>query len=181
MRDVAIIATARTPVTRAFRGAFNRTHGASLAGHAVAQALSRSGLDPAEIDDVVMGCAMPEGATGYNIGRLAALRAGLPVSASGATIDRQCASGLQAIALAAYRIMHDGVEAVVAGGVESISLVQKTEGEMFARDEELGQQHPDIWMNMLETAEIVAGRYGVSRDRQDAFAVESQARALKAQ
>lgn len=181
MREVAIVSTARTPVTKAYRGAFNRTHGASLAGHAVAAAVQRAGIDAAEIDDVVMGCAMPEGATGYNIGRLAALRAGLPVSVSGATIDRQCASGLQALALAAYRIMHDGAEAVVAGGVESISLVQKATGDMFVRDERLGQQHPDIWMGMIETAEVVAARYGIDRERQDEFAVRSQARALAAQ
>lgn len=181
MREVAIISTARTPIAKAYRGTFNRTHGASLAGHAIAAAVTRAGIDPGEIDDVVMGCAMPEGATGYNIGRLAALRAGLPVSVAGATVDRQCASGLQALALAAYRIMHDEVEAMAAGGVESISLVQKTTGEMFARDEALGERHPDIWMGMIETAEVVAERYGISRERQDEFAVQSQNRAAAAQ
>ncbi|MFO1088032.1 MAG: acetyl-CoA C-acyltransferase [Hyphomicrobiales bacterium] len=179
--EVAILSTARTPIGKAYRGALNATHGVTLAGHAVRHAVARAGVDPAEVDDVILGCAMPEGATGYNVGRLAALRAELPVHTSGATVDRQCASGLQAMALAAGRIRDEGAEVVVAGGVESISLVQKLEGEMFAREHWLADHKPGIWMGMLDTAEVVARRYGIDRMAQDAFAVESQRRAAAAQ
>ena len=179
--EVAILSTARTPIGKAYRGALNATHGVTLAGHAVRHAVARAQVDPAEVDDVILGCAMPEGATGYNVGRLAALRAELPVRTSGVTVDRQCASGLQAMALAAGRIRDENAEVVVAGGVESISLVQKLEGEMFARESWLGDQKPDIWMGMLDTAEVVARRYGIDRAAQDAFAVESQRRAFLAQ
>ena len=150
MADIAIVSTARTPIGKAYRGAFNLTHGATLAGHAVQHAVARAGVDPAEVDDVVMGCAMPEGATGYNIARLAALRAGLPVTTSGTTIDRQCSSGLQAIALAAYRVQNEGAKVTVGGGVESISLVQDPEGEGF---------ETEAWLQALEQAEAagVAG------------------------
>ena len=128
MADIAIVSTARTPIGKAYRGAFNLTHGATLAGHAVEHAVARAKVDPAEVDDVILGCSMPEGATGYNVARLAALRAGLPVTTSGTTIDRQCSSGLQAIALAAYRVQHEGAKVTVGGGVESISLVQNPDG-----------------------------------------------------
>ncbi len=179
--EVAILSTARTPIGKAYRGALNATHGVTLAGHAVRHAVARANVDPAEVEDVILGCAMPEGATGYNVGRLAALRAELPVHTSGATVDRQCASGLQAMAMAAARIRDEGAEVVVAGGVESISLVQKRDGEMFAREQWLSDHKPDIWMGMLHTAEVVARRYGVDRPAQDAFAVESYRRAAHAQ
>lgn len=181
LHEVAILSTARTPIAKAFRGAFNLTHGATLAGHAVHHAVRRAGLDPSEIDDIILGCAMPQGATGYNVARLAALRAGLPVSVSGMTIDRQCSSGLQAIALAAHRVAHDGVSAVVAGGVESISLVQNPDGESFVQEDWLVRHRPGIWKSMLETAEIVARRYNVGRLEQDAYALESQRRTADAQ
>ena len=179
--EVAILSTARTPIGKAYRGALNATHGVTLAGHAIRHAVTRSQVNPDEIDDVILGCAMPEGATGYNVGRLAALRAELPVRTGGATVDRQCASGLQAMAMAAGRIRNEGAGIVVAGGVESISLVQKLEGEMFARERWLSDHKPDIWMDMLGTAEVVAQRYGIGRVEQDAFAVESHRRAAIAQ
>jgi acetyl-CoA C-acetyltransferase len=178
--DVVIVSTARTPVAKAFRGAFNQTHGATLAGHAVRHAVDRSGLHPSDIDDVLLGCAMPEGATGYNIARLSALRAGLPVTASGVTVDRQCASGVQAIAFGAYRIANEGVAAVVAGGVEQITLVQAPNGENFKREEWLTAHRPEVWMSMIDTAEIVAARYGIKRHDQDAYALESHRRAVTA-
>jgi acetyl-CoA acetyltransferase family protein len=181
MADIAIVSTARTPIGKAYRGAFNLTHGATLAGHAVQHAVARAEVDPAEVDDVVMGCAMPEGATGYNIARLAALRAGLPVTTSGTTIDRQCSSGLQAIALAAYRVQNEGARVTVGGGVESISLVQNPEGEGFTTEEWLLAHKPEVWMSMIDTAETVAKRYGIARDRQDEFALESQRRNAAAQ
>ena len=181
MTDIAIVSTARTPIAKAYRGAFNATPGATLAAHAVRHAVERAALDKAEIDDVILGCAMPRGTTGYNIARQAALRAGLPVSVSGVTIDRQCASGLQAIALGAYRVGHEGAGAVVAGGVESVSLVQTPESGETKKDPWLTEHCPGIWMSMLDTAEVVARRYGIDRDRQDAFAAESQQRAAAAQ
>ncbi|HKF60685.1 MAG TPA: acetyl-CoA C-acyltransferase [Dongiaceae bacterium] len=181
MADIAIVSTARTPIGKAYRGAFNLTHGATLAGHAVQHAVARAAVDPAEVDDVVMGCAMPEGATGYNIARLAALRAGLPVTTSGTTIDRQCSSGLQAIALAAYRVQNEGAKVTVGGGVESISLVQDPEGEGFVTEAWLQAHKPEVWMSMIDTAETVAKRYGIARDRQDEFALESQRRNAAAQ
>ena len=181
MADIAIVSTARTPIGKAYRGAFNLTHGATLAGHAVEHAVERAKVDPAEIDDVILGCSMPEGATGYNIARLAALRAGLPVTTSGTTIDRQCASGLQAVALAAYRVQNESAGVTVAGGVESISLVQSPDGENFKKEEWLTEHKPSIWMSMIDTAETVARRYGIGRDRQDEFAAESQRRNAAAQ
>lgn len=181
MTDIAIVSTARTPIGKAYRGAFNLTHGATLAGHAVGHAVKRAKVDPAEVDDCVIGCAMPEKATGYNVARLAALRAGLPVTVAGTTIDRQCSSGLQAIALAAYRVMHEGAKVMVAGGVESISLVQPTDHDPIVKEDWLTEHKPAIWMNMIDTAETVAKRYAVSRDRQDEFAAESQRRTAAAQ
>jgi acetyl-CoA C-acetyltransferase len=150
MADIAIVSTARTPIGKAYRGAFNLTHGATLAGHAVEHAVVRAKVDPAEVDDVIMGCSMPEGATGYNVARLAALRAGLPVTTSGATIDRQCSSGLQAIALAAYRVQHEGARVTVGGGVESISLVQNPEVDTLKKEDWLTEHKPSIWMSMID-------------------------------
>lgn len=182
MTDIALVSTARTPIGKAFGGAFNRTHGATLGGHAIRHAVERAGLDPAEIDDVVMGCAMPEGATGFNVGRVSALRAGLPTSVAGTTIDRQCSSGLQAISVAANQIRSEGMQFVVAGGVESISLVQSTMNLNHLEDEAWIKQHvPALWMPMLETAEVVAKRYGIDRDRQDAYALSSQQKTAAAQ
>jgi acetyl-CoA C-acetyltransferase len=181
MREAVIVSTARTPIGRAFRGAFNNTHGAVMAGHAVRHAVERSGLDPAEIDDVIMGCGLPEGATGQNIGRLAAVRAGLPVTTAGTTVNRFCSSGLQTIAMAAQRIIVDGVPAMAAGGVESISLTQANLNKVHLTEDWLMQHKPALWMSMIETADIVARRYGVGREAQDAYAVQSQARTAAAQ
>ena len=142
MTDAVIVSTARTPLGKSWRGSFNMTHGATLAGHAIAHAVQRAGIDPAEVEDVVMGCALQQGATGYNIGRYAALRAGLPVTAGGTSIDRQCASGLQAIALAAQRIIVDQVPLMVAGGVESISCVQGTVNTQYLVDEWVKEHRP---------------------------------------
>lgn len=180
MQDVALVSTARTPIGKAYRGAFNLTHGATLAGHVIEHAVKRAQLTPEEIDDVVLGCAMPRGATGYNIARLAAMRAGLPVSTSGVTVDRQCASGLQSIVFAAHRVRNGESGVVVAGGVESISLVQDPNAEGYKREEWLSTHRPEIWTSMLETAEIVAKRYEIDRQRQDEFAWESHRRAALA-
>ena len=181
MKDIAIVSAARTPIGKAYRGAFNITHGATLGGHAVAHAVKRAKVDPAEVDDVIMGCSMPEGATGYNIARLSALRAGLPVTTSGTTVDRQCSSGLQTVAMAAYRVAHEGAKVMVAAGVESISLVQNPESESFKKEDWLEKHKPDIWMSMIDTAETVAKRYKIGRERMDEFAVESQRRMAAAQ
>jgi acetyl-CoA C-acetyltransferase len=180
MTDAVIVSTARTPLGKSWRGSFNMTHGASLAGHAIEQAVKRAGVDPAEIEDVVLGCALPQGATGLNIGRYAAMRAGLPVSAGGTTVDRQCASGLQAIAIAAQRVIVDQVPVMVAGGVESISCVQANINMNYLKDEWMVEHRPDFFLSMLETAEIVAKRYGVAKDIQDAYGVRSQQRAAAA-
>jgi acetyl-CoA C-acetyltransferase len=181
MRDAVIVSTARTPIGRAFRGAFNDTHGAVLAGHAVQHAVARAGVDPGEIEDVVMGCGLPEGATGNNIARLAAVRAGLPETSSAVTVNRYCASGLQAIAQAAQRVIVDDVPVAVAGGVESISLVQNALNTERLEEPELMKIKPALWMSMLETAEIVAERYGIGRDAMDEYACESQRRTAEAQ
>ncbi len=183
MREAVIVATARTALTKSVRGTFNDTHGVTLAGHVLSHAIRRAGVDPGEIEDVVLGCAHPEGATGYNIARNAAVRAGCPTTTAGTTINRYCSSGLQAIAVAAGRIVSEGVPVMAAGGVESISLVQL--GGHFNRyratEDELNVRLPALWMTMIETAEIVAERYGVSRAAQDAFALESQRRTARAQ
>jgi len=181
VREAVIVSTARTPIGKAFRGAFNDTHGASMAGHVIEHAVKRSGLDPAEIEDVVLGCAEPEGATGHNVARIAAIRAGLPVTTAGTTINRFCSSGLQAIAFAAQRVIVDGVPAMVAGGVESISLVQPNANRTYLREPYLADHKPDLWMSMIETADIVADRYGVSRERQDEYALISQQRTAAGQ
>ncbi|SDF04814.1 MULTISPECIES: acetyl-CoA C-acyltransferase [Thalassobaculum] len=181
MREAVIVSTARTPIGKAFRGAFNNTHGAVLAGHAISHAVARSGLDPAEIEDAIIGCGLPEGATGQNIARLAAVRAGLPVSTAGTTVNRFCSSGLQTISMAAQRVIVDGVPAMVAGGVESISLTQANLNKVHLTEAWLMEHKPALWMSMIETADIVAQRYGVSREAQDAYAAESQRRTAAAQ
>ncbi|MCK6452396.1 MAG: acetyl-CoA C-acyltransferase [Alphaproteobacteria bacterium] len=182
MREAVIVSVARTPIGRAYRGAFNDTDGATMAGHAIRHAVARAGIEPGEIEDVIMGCAMPEGATGFNIARQAAIRAGIPPTAAATTINRFCSSGLQAIASAAQRVIVDNVPVAVAGGVESISLVQNEHKNGYRlRNEWLLQHKPEIYMPMLETAEVVAKRYGVTRDMQDAYALESQRRTAAAQ
>jgi acetyl-CoA C-acetyltransferase len=182
MTDAVIVSTARTPIGKAYRGGLNATEGATLLGHAIEHAVKRAGLDPKEIEDVVMGAALQQGATGGNIARKALLRAGLPVTAGGTTIDRQCASGLQAIALAARSVIFDGVEIAVGGGGESISLVQNDHANKFhAVDPELMKIKSDVYMPMLDTAETVAKRYNISREAQDEYSLESQRRTAAAQ
>ena len=180
MDEAVIISTARTPIGRAVRGAFNLTHGADMGGHVIRHAIARAGVDAAEIEEVVLGCANPEGATGGNIARQAALRAGIPVTAAAMTVNRFCSSGLQAIAIAANRVVCDGVKVAVAGGLESISLVQTTLNRSHYKDPWL-DRHTAVYMPMIETADIVAARYGIGRDRQDAYALESQRRTAAGQ
>ena len=175
MREAVIVAAARTPIGKAYRGAFNNTQAQTLGGHAIAAAVKRSGIDPAEVDDVIIGTAMQQGSTGYNVARQVALRAGLPSSVAGMSIDRQCASGLMAVATAAKEIVVDGMSTVVAGGLESISLVQNEHANTFrAQDPELVAMVPAMYMSMLETAETVSRRYAVSRAAQDAYGLRSQ-------
>ena len=181
MREAVIVSAARTPVGRAFRGAFNQTPGATMAGHVVKHAMERATIDPGEVDDVVMGCGLPEGATGNNIGRTAALRAGCPVTVSGQTVSRYCASGLDAIAGAAKRVIADGAEVVIAGGVESISMVQNDLDVRFLTEEWLLRHVPDLYTPMLYTADFVAKKYGVARQQQDEYALQSQQRTAAAQ
>ena len=182
MRSAVIVSTARTPIGRAYRGAFNDTQPQALGGHAIAEAVRRAGVDPGEIDDVVMGAATQQGAQGYNLARQAALRAGLPESVAGMTVDRQCSSGLMAIATAAKQIIDDGMEIAVGGGIESISLVQNEHANRYRRsDAELEAHIPAVYMGMLETAEIVAARYNISREAQDEYALQSQQRTAAAQ
>jgi acetyl-CoA C-acetyltransferase len=178
--EAVIVSTARTALCKSWRGAFNMTHGAKLGGHAVKYAMERAGVDPAEVEDVIMGCAHPEGATGQNIARQIAIRAGCPVTTAGVTVNRFCSSGLQTIAMAAQRVIVDKVPLVVAGGVESISCVQNEMNKHMAHDEWLERHKPAIYMPMLQTAEIVAARYGIARGRQDEFGVQSQQRAAAA-
>ena len=182
MTEAVIVSTARTPIGRAYKGGLNNTEGATLLGHAISAAVSRAKVDAAEVEDVVMGCAMQQGTTGSNIARKALLRAGLPSSVAGTTIDRQCASGLQAIALAARSVIFDGVDIAVGGGGESISLVQNDKINTFhAVDSELLAIKGDVYMPMLDTAEIVAKRYNISRELQDEYGLESQRRTASAQ
>ncbi|OJA71661.1 acetyl-CoA acetyltransferase [Burkholderia ubonensis] len=181
MTEAVIVSTARTPLAKSWRGAFNMTHGATLGGHVVAAALERTGLDPARVEDVIMGCANPEGATGANIARQIALRAGLPVSVPGMTVNRFCSSGLQTIALAAQRIIAGEGDVYVAGGVESISCVQNEMNRHMVHEGWLLEHKPEIYWNMLQTAENVAKRYGISKERQDEYGVQSQLRAAAAQ
>jgi acetyl-CoA C-acetyltransferase len=183
MPGVVIVSTARTALTKSARGAFNNTHGITLAGHALENAIKRAGVSPEDIEDVIMGCAYPEGATGFNIGRNAAMAAGCPPSTAGSTINRYCSSGLQSIAMAAGRVLNEGVPIVAAGGVEQISLVQmgKDVNLSHMTEKALFKRMPALWMTMIETAEIVADRYQVSRESQDEFALLSQQRTAAAQ
>jgi acetyl-CoA C-acetyltransferase len=180
MADAVIVSTARTPLCKSWRGALNLTHGAKMGGHVVHAALERAKLDPGEVEDVIIGCANPEGATGWNIARQIAIRAGLPISVPGMTVNRFCSSGLQTIALAAQRILAGEGEIFVAGGVESISLVQNEMNKHHFQDEWLHRHKPEIYWPMLQTAEYVARRYEIPRDKQDEFGVQSQQRAAKA-
>jgi acetyl-CoA C-acetyltransferase len=181
MREAVVVSTARTPIGKAFRGAFNNTHGATITGHAIQHAVSRAGIDPSEVEDVIIGCGLPEGATGKNIARLSAIRAGLPVTTAGTTVNRFCSSGLQAIAIAANRVVLDDVPVAVAGGVESISLVQNNLNQHHAAEAWLSEHKPDLFMSMLDTAEVVAARYNISREVQDEYALSSQQRTAAAQ
>ncbi len=180
VKEAVIVSTARTGLAKSWKGAFNMTHGAELGGHVVKHAVARAGLDPAEVEDVLLGCANPEGATGTNIARQAALRAGLPVTVPGATVNRFCSSGLQTIAMAAQRIIAGEGEAYVAGGVESISCVQPFMNQHMLADGWLLRHKPEIYWPMLQTAENVARRYGIDRERQDRYGAESQQRAAAA-
>jgi acetyl-CoA C-acetyltransferase len=181
MTNAVIVSTARTPLAKSWKGAFNMTHGATLGGHAVKAAIERAGIDGALVDDVLMGCATPEGATGSNIARQVALRAGLPVTTSGVTVNRFCSSGLQTIAMAAQRIIAGEGEVFVAGGVESISCVQNEANKHMLADPWLVEHKPEIYWSMLQTAEQVAKRYGIDRERMDRYGAQSQQRACAAQ
>jgi len=182
MREAVIVSTARTPIGRAYRGAFNNTQAQELGGHAIANAVKRSGIDAAEIDDVVMGAAMQQGSTFQNTARQCLIRGGLPTSVSGMTVDRQCASGMMAIATAAKQIITDGMTITVGGGLESISLVQNEHMNIHrAFDPWINEHVPALYMSMLETAEIVAERYGISREAQDEYALQSQQRTAAGQ
>jgi acetyl-CoA C-acetyltransferase len=180
MTNAVIVSTARTPLAKSWKGAFNMTHGATLGGHAVQHAVQRAGIDPAEVDDVIMGCASPEGATGANIARQIALRAGLPITTSGMTINRFCSSGLQTIATAAQRIIAGEGDVYVAGGVESISCVQQEMNTHMMTDPWLVKNKPEIYWNMLQTAEQVAKRYHIGRDAMDEYGAASQQKAAAA-
>jgi acetyl-CoA C-acetyltransferase len=181
MTTAVIVSTARTPLAKSWKGSFNMTHGATLGGHAVEHALQRAGIEPAEVEDVIIGCAAPEGATGANIARQIALRAGCPVSVSGMTVNRFCSSGLQSIALAAQRVIAGEADIFVAGGVESISCVQQEMNTHMLKDNWLSKNKPEIYWSMLQTAELVAKRYGISRERMDEYGARSQQRATTAQ
>lgn len=181
MTQAVIVSTARTPLAKSWKGAFNMTHGATLGGHAVQHAIARAGIDAAEVEDVIMGCANPEGATGMNIARQIALAAGCPITTSGITVNRFCSSGLQTIALAAQRIIAGEGEVYVAGGVESISCVQQEMNMHMAFDPTLQKKKPEIYWTMLQTAEQVAKRYGITRDAMDEYGAASQQKACAAQ
>ena len=182
MREAVIVSTARTGLAKSGRGGFNMTHGAAIAGHAVKHSIERANLDPAEIDDVIMGCGTPEGATGQNVGRLAAIWAGCPVTTSGVTVNRFCSSGLQTIAMAAGRVVAEGADAVVGAGVESISMVSMQGINLKdITEEKLMESYPALWMPMIETADIVAKRYDISRESQDEYSLQSQQRTAAAQ
>lgn len=176
-----IVSTARTGLAKSFRGGFNMTHGAALGGHVIKAAIQRANIDPSIVDDVAMGCAMPEGETGMNVARNAALWAGCPVSTSGVTVNRFCSSGLQAIAMAAHSIIVDNASCVIGGGVDSVSLVQPKLLKGTVVEKNLMKTYPALWMPMIETSDITAKRYGISRVRQDEYAVESQRRTAQAQ
>jgi acetyl-CoA C-acetyltransferase len=180
MTDVAIVSTARTALAKSWRGGFNMTHGATLAAHAIQHAVERAKLDGAEIDDVIFGCALPEGSQGNDVARMAAIRAGLPVSVAGVTVNRFCSSGLQAIAMAAHHIIVDNAPIMVAGGVESISTVQANVNTNYIQEEWLKANKPELYWTMLQTAETVAKRYKISKEAQDEYGVRSQLRAAAA-
>ena len=182
MKDALIVSTARTPIGKAYRGAYNNTTAPTLGGFAIREAVKRAGIDPAQVDDVIMGCAMQQGTTSGNIGRMAALAGGLPVTVSGMTIDRQCSSGMMAIATAAKQIIVDGHDIVIGGGLESISLVQNDKANFYrAVDKALVAKHKNVYMPMLQTAEVVAKRYGITREQQDEYGYQSQMRTAAAQ
>src|SRR5438552_14452117 len=181
MTNAVIVSTAPTPLAKSWKGAFNMTHGATLGGLAVKAAIERAGIDPAAVEDVLMGCANPEGATGANIARQIALRAGLPITVSGATVNRFCSSGLQTIAMAAQRIIAGEADVIVAGGLESVSLTQEGGRSGPVTEDWLLAHKPEVWMPMIETADIVAARYGVSREAQDEYSLESQRRTASGQ
>ena len=182
MRQAVIVSTARTPIGKAYRGAFNNTSAQELGGHAIKSAVERAKIDPAEVEDVIIGAALQQGTTGYNIGRQSALRAGLPDTVAGMSIDRQCASGMMAIATAAKQVVHDGMQVTIGGGLESISLVQNEHRNAYrSQDDWLNEHLPAVYMSMLETAETVGERYGVTREVQDEFAFQSQQRTAIAQ
>ena len=182
MREAVIVSSARTPIGRAYRGAFNNTNGATLGGHVIAEAVKRAGIEPGSVDDVAMGCALQQGTTGNNIARSSLLRAGLPNTVAGMTIDRQCSSGLMAVATAAKYIITDGAPIAIGAGIESISLVQNAQMNMARSGDDWLREHvPELNTSMIETAEVVAERYGVSRERQDEYALQSQQRTAQAQ
>jgi acetyl-CoA C-acetyltransferase len=182
VREAVIVSTARTPIGKAYRGAFNNTEAPTLAGHVIAAAVERAKIEPGQVEDVILGCAMQEGTSGFNLARQAALAGGLPVTTAGQTVDRQCSSGLMAIATAAKTIIADGVDIMVAGGMESISLVQNEHRNRFrVPDPTLKQKKPEVYMAMIDTAEVVAKRYQISREAQDAYSLESQRRTAAAQ
>ena len=182
MAEAVVVSTARTPIGKAYRGAFNNTHGASMAGHVIKKAVERAKIEPDEVEDVILGCAMPEGATGGNIARQAALRAGLPVTTAAATINRFCSSGLQAISTAAHRVTVDGVPVALAGGLESISLVQNDNQNSFRSHEDwLDENKPELYLPMIDTADVVAKRYNINRETQDEYGLQSQLRTAAGQ
>jgi acetyl-CoA C-acetyltransferase len=181
MREAVIVSVARTGIGKAFRGSLNKTHGATMTAHVIKHAVERAKIDPAEVEDVVIGCGLPEGATGHNIGRVAALRAGLPTTTSGMTVNRYCSSGLQSVSISAQRIIADNVEVMVAGGVESISLVQNCLNTNNFVEDWMHEHLKSVYYPMLSTAEIVAQRYKVAREKQDEYAVASQQRTAAAQ
>ncbi|MBX2871259.1 MAG: acetyl-CoA C-acyltransferase [Saprospiraceae bacterium] len=182
MKEAVIISTARTGIGKAYRGTFNNTNAPTMGGWAIAEAVARAGVDPAEVEDVIMGCAMPQGTASPNIGRLTALAGGLPVTVPGMTIDRQCSSGMMAIATAAKQIVHDGMQVAIGGGLESISLVQNENMNTHRMlDRNLIAKHKDVYMPMLQTAEIVAKRYNIGREAQDEYGYQSQMRTAAAQ
>ena len=182
MNEAVIVSTARTPIGKAYKGAFNNTHGATLAGHAVKKAVEESGIDPSIVEDCLMGCAMPEGATGGNIARQIAIRGGLPVTTAGVTINRFCSSGMQAITIAAQRIMANELDVCVAGGLESISLVQNEHQNNFmAQEAWINKNKPELYYTMIQTAEVVSKRYNISREEQDEYGLQSQQRMANAQ
>ncbi len=182
MNEAVIVSTARTPIGKAYKGAFNNTHGATLAGHAIRNAVIEAKIDPLMIEDCILGCGMPEGATGQNIARQASIRGGLPVTTAGVTVNRFCSSGLQTIAMAAQRIMTNELDTIVAGGLESISLVQNEHQNIFmAQEEWINKNKPELYFTMIQTAEVVAKRYNISREEQDTYGLQSQLRMANAQ